>query len=207
MSRTERAGLCDTALEVGPDDPTLCGEWSVKELVAHLVVRESSPAAIGITFAPLAKVNDQAIRRLAKGDFAGLVERLRKGPPLYSPMRPAKADELFNTLEFFVHHEDIRRAQPSWAARSLSPEEENVLWRMVRRAGKGLVRNAGVGVVLDRGDTGAREVLKRSGRSVVVRGLPSELTLFAFGRVAQALVEYDGEPDDVAGLKGASLGI
>ena len=60
---------------------------------------------------------------------------------------------------------------------------------------------------LERADTGVREVLKRSGRSVVVRGLPSELTLFAFGRVAQALVEYDGGPEDVAALKGASLGI
>ena len=51
MARTERDALCDLALQLGESEPTLCGDWSVKDLVVHLLVRERSPAAAGITAA------------------------------------------------------------------------------------------------------------------------------------------------------------
>ena len=120
MSRTERAALCNSALEAGETAPTLCAGWAVKDLVIHLLIRERDPiAATAIMVPQLEKVADRKANRLAQQDFTALVERVRNGPPRWSPMAIPPVDQLVNSLEYFVHHEDIRRAQPSWSARSL----------------------------------------------------------------------------------------
>ena len=207
MSKTERAALCDLSLQLGQDEPTLCGDWTVKDLVVHLLVREGSPAAVGITVPQLAGLIDLASRRLGGRDFTLLVERLRGGPPTYSPFRIGKVDTMLNTMEYFIHHEDIRRAQPTWSPRVLSPREEKLLWKQIGVAGKRLVRGSKVGVALERSDTGERAVLKRDESSVVVRGLPSELALYVYGRREQADVQLDGSEDAIAALNGTDLGI
>lgn len=206
MAQSERAALCDTALQVGEDQPTLCGEWTVKDLVVHLLVRERSPGALGIAIQPLARLNDAEMRRVGKAGFAELVERLRGGPPLWSPYAVPKVDQVTNTLEFFVHHEDIRRAQDDWEPRVLGDDAEKLLWSMVRTAGKQLVRNAPVGVWLRNATTGSEVVLKDASEPVVVTGVPSELTMFAFGRQQQARVDLSGPDDAIATLTGSSLG-
>ncbi|HEX5771443.1 MAG TPA: TIGR03085 family metal-binding protein [Nocardioidaceae bacterium] len=207
LARTEREALCDLALELGPDAPTLSGEWTVKDLVVHLLVREGSPAAVGIVVAPLARLTESASARLARNDLPVLVERLRQGPPLYSPFRIGAVDRMANTLEYFVHHEDIRRAQAEWEPRDLDQRVQDALWKAIRVAGKGLVRSASVGVTLERTDTSERAALKEAPTAVVVRGLPAELVMFVYGRQDQARVELDGAPSDVAALTGADLGI
>ena len=207
MAQSERAALCDLALQVGEDQPTLSGDWTVKDLVVHLLVREGSPAAVGILLSPLSKLTDLESQRLGRRDFAVLVEKLRSGPPVYSPYAVPRLDALLNTLEFFVHHEDIRRAQPDWSARDLGDAAEKLLWTMVRTGGKGLTRGAPVGVTIENATTGSRAVLNGSSPSVVVRGLPSEVTLFVFGRKPQADVELLGDEADVARLSDTSLGI
>ena len=207
MARTERVGLCDLALQLGQDEPTLSGDWTVKDLVVHLLVREGSPAAVGISVPWLAGLTELASRRLARRDFAVLVERLRSGPPVYSPFRLGKVDTLLNTLEYFVHHEDIRRAQPTWEPRTLSAREERLLWRQVGVAGKRLLRGVKVGVVLERSDTADRAVPRQGEPLVVVRGLPSELVLYVYGRKEQAAVELDGTPEAVAVLTDTDLGV
>jgi len=78
---------------------------------------------------------------------------------------------------------------------------------MVRTGGKGLTRGAPVGVTIENATTGSRAVLNGSSPSVVVRGLPSEVTLFVFGRKPQADVELLGDEADVARLSDTSLGI
>lgn len=207
LARTERAALCDLALELGPDAPTLSGEWTVKDLVVHLLVREGNPAAIGIVVAPLARWTEAASERLARQDLSVLVERLRQGPPIWSPFALAPLDKTLNTLEFFVHHEDIRRAQEEWEPRELADRVQDVLWKMIRVAGKGLVRSTKVGVVLERSDTAEQAALKPTTPSVVVRGLPAELVMFVYGRQSQAQVELVGADADVAALTGADLGV
>jgi uncharacterized protein (TIGR03085 family) len=207
LAQTERAALCDTALQVGEDQPTLSGEWTVKDLVVHLLVREGSPAAIGILVKPLEKVLDVEMRRVGRQPFSVLVEKLRHGPPLWSPYAVPKLDATLNTLEYFVHHEDIRRAQPEWTARDLGADSEKLLWAMVRTGGKGLTRSAPAGVTIENATTGSQAVLKADERSVTVRGIPSEVTLFVFGRKPQADVELIGDPADVARLRGSSLGV
>jgi uncharacterized protein (TIGR03085 family) len=209
FAASERTHLCAVAQQVGPDASTLCGEWTVRDLVVHLLVREGSPAAAGIMLKPLGGLLDRTSRRLAQHQFADLVTRLRQGPPAWSPFALPKVGAMLNQLEFFVHHEDIRRAQPDWRPRSLDRRDEDAIWRAARHAGRGLVAKsgAGVGVLAERTDTGERATLSRSTPVVTVRGLPSEITLFLFGRGAQAQVELDGAPEDVTRLGGASLGI
>lgn len=206
-AQVERAALCDVALQVGEDQPTLCGDWTVKDLVVHLLVREGSPAAAGIVVPGLSRLTDLEMRRVRRRDFAVLVEKLRSGPPVYSPYAVPKLDAMFNTLEFFVHHEDIRRAQPSWSPRTLDDAEEKQLWSMLRTAAKALTRGAPVGVTLENSVTGSRAVAKPGTPAVTVRGLPSEVTLYVFGRSAQAQVELLGDDDAVARLRDTSLGI
>ena len=43
LARHERAALCDLPSRPVPRRPTLCGDWDVKDLVCHLLVRERSP--------------------------------------------------------------------------------------------------------------------------------------------------------------------
>lgn len=207
MARAEREQLCDLALELGEAEPTLCEGWDVKDLVVHLVLREGSLASVGNVVPVLSRYTEGASRRLAARDFTVLVERLRHGPPRYSPFALPKADETLNTLELYIHHEDIRRARPGWAPRELSARDEDRLWRVIGVAGRGLVRGTGVGVTLQRSDDGAMRVLKQAPGTVVVRGLPSEVALFVYGRKDHARVELLGDPDDVARLRESSLGV
>jgi uncharacterized protein (TIGR03085 family) len=207
LAQTERASLCDTALAVGENQPTLSGEWTVKDLVVHLLLREGSPASLASLVPPLAGLTAAASRRLGRRPFPELVERLRSGPPRLSPFAIPKVDELANTVEYFIHHEDIRRAQPSWSARPLGDEAEQRLWSMIARMGKLLTRKVPVGVLIQDSTTGATTVLRKGAPTATLRGLPSEVTLYLSGRSEHARVELLGEGDAVAGLSAASFAI
>jgi uncharacterized protein (TIGR03085 family) len=207
LATSERAALCDTALAVGADRPTLSGEWTVKDLVVHLLLREGSPAAVGIVVAPLSRLADAASARIGRRSWPELVQRLRSGPPRLSPFAIPKIDELGNSLEFFVHHEDIRRAQQDWSPRDLGAETERTLWSSIGMPGKALTRKAPVGVRIENTTTGESRVLKKAAETVTVQGPPAEVVLFLFGRSAQARVELLGDPDAVARLQATSLSI
>ena len=208
LAAAERAALCDLAEEVGPDAPTLCGGWDVEDLVAHLVLRDGSLSAVGIVVPPLSGLADRGMSKLTEEtDFPDLVKRLRKGPPLHSPFRIKPVDRLLNAMEYFVHHEDIRRAHPGWQPRDLNPRIQDALWRGLRMSGRGLVRNAKVGVVASRSDKPDTMTLKGGDPAVTVHGLPAEVALFVYGRKDQAQVELKGDPGDVALLTDTSLGI
>ena len=114
-------------------------------------------------------------------------------------------DAQANGVEFFVHHEDVRRAGPSpLAPRQLSPEHEDLLWRRAVGMGRLAFRKLEVGVVLERTDIGVgqdgREArLSPGDHTVTVRGRPAELVLYAFGR-DRAVVTLIGEPEAVTHL-------
>ena len=174
MSRTERAALCNTALEAGEQAPTLCGIWTVKDLVIHLLVRERDPiGAAGILVPRLEELTNRAERRLSGQDFSSLVERVRRGPPRWSPMSLPLLDGALNTLEYFVHHEDIRRAAPGWKPRELTDREHKTLWKALSVAGKGLVRPSRVPVEMRwPGDTERSTTLCKGVEPAVVSGVP-----------------------------------
>ena len=203
----ERALLCALAQQLGPDAPTLSGGWTVKDLVVHLLLREGHPAAVAIVVPPLQGLLDRATSKASKDDFPTLVKRLRHGPPVWSPFSLPKVGEFMNLLEFYIHHEDIRRAQPDWQPRSLPRETEDGIWGALRHLGRGMVLGARVGFVAERSDTGDRHTLKKGERDVVVRGLPSEVALYAYGRKPEARVELIGDEADVKALQRSSLGI
>jgi uncharacterized protein (TIGR03085 family) len=206
LARRERRALCDLALVLGEDAPTLSGEWTAKDLVVHLLVREYSPlGAAGLVVGPLSRITDLEMRRVGRHDFGVLVERLRgRGLTAYSvPL----VDRLFNTLEYFVHHEDLRRAQPGWQPRELDRADTDELWRAVRLYGRGLVRGAHVPVRLRRTDTGATMSLHHGRDPVEVAGPVGEIALFLFGRDRTRGLDLVGAPERVAGVRGASRGI
>ena len=207
LARRERLALCDLALALGEDAPTLCGDWTAKDLVVHLLVREYDPvAAAGLVLPPLARVTELQMARKSRKDFGVLVEQLRKrGLTVYS-LRPV--DKVLNTLEYFVHHEDLRRAQPEWEPRELPREDEDLIWSSLKIGGRGLVRPAGVPVRIRRTDADATATLRRGSDPVVLSGLPSELALHLFGRQAHSRgLAADGPADRIAQVWSADLGI
>jgi len=210
MSRSERAALCNTALEAGELAPTLCGSWTVKDLVIHLLVRERDPlGAPGILVPRLERLTDRSARRLASQDFSSLVERVRNGPPRWSPMALPALDRAVNTLEYFVHHEDIRRAGVDWKPRELTEREQRAIWKSISVAGKALARPAGVPVeICWPGDDGDRTAVLRKGEDpAVVSGAPAELALFLFGREQHSGLEFAGPEGSVRALRKGDLGV
>jgi uncharacterized protein (TIGR03085 family) len=206
FARHERTLLAAFAQQLGPDAPTLCGDWTVKELLAHLVIREGRPSSAAIFVPQLAGWLDRATRDQLARPHVDLVDDVRHGPPLWSPFRLPKVDALGNLVEYFVHHEDIRRAQPDWAPRDLSPARQDTLWRALGVAGRMLGLRSPVPLRVVRSDTGAEMTLKR-GEGAVLTGLPSEVLLFLYGRQDHAHVEVTGNTAAVAQVRRADLGI
>ena len=206
LARRERHALCDLALVLGEDAPTLSGDWNAKELVTHLVLREHSPiGAPGLLIPPLARFTDREMARIGKKDFTVLVEKLRG--PGFTPYAIPVVERAVNTLEYFVHHEDLRRAQPGWTPRELAPADESALWSAIRVFGRGLVRPAGVPVRIRRADTGAEATLRRGGDPAVLAGMPSEIVMFLYGRDQHRGLSFTGPDAHIARLRAAGLGI
>ena len=206
LARRERLALCDLALALGETAPTLCAGWVAKDLVAHLVVREKRPlAGIGIAVPALSGLTEREMTKTKRRVFVALVETVRN--PGLTPYALPVVDHLANTLEYFVHHEDLRRAQPGWEPRDLDPGAQSRLWAQLKVASRGLVRRAGVPVQVRRSDTDETAVLRRGNDPVVVTGLPAEIALLLFGRDQVHGLAFDGPQDRVARLRGADLGI
>lgn len=193
-ARTERLALCTTFLRVGPDAPTLCEGWATKDLAAHLVIREGRPDAQLAQLVPVFAGHAKAVQdRQSAVPYERLVETVRTGPPAWHPTRLAPVDELVNTAEFFVHHEDVLRAEPSWTARPLADDLHRALWRAASVVGRLALRKAPVGVELVAPGYG-RAMVRKGDPVVRVEGSPGELLLYAFGRRGVAQVHLDG-PD------------
>ena len=206
MARLERAALCDLFLEVGPDQPTLCTGWTTRDLAAHLVVRERRPdAAAGIMFKPLAGHGERVRRQTAAQPFESLVRQLRT-PPVWSLGAVGPLDRMTNTLEFFIHHEDVRRAGTGWRPRPLSRAYGSALWAVVPGSARLGLRRLPFGVSLQAPGYGTAKA--GNGEPLVtLTGDPGELALFLSGRQRVAAVELTGPDELTAKLREARLGI
>jgi uncharacterized protein (TIGR03085 family) len=202
-SREERLGLCALLDEVGPEAPTLCAGWTSRDLAAHLVLREHRPdAGAGIMVGPLAGYTARVQEKLStRTPYPDLVNAIRTGPPKFSLWGIPGLDERANVVEYFVHHEDVRRAAPDWKPRETSRGLSNVLWDRLRMA-KFVLRKLPVGLEFARDDDGAggdaadgsgfRMTIRRGTPVVTVIGTPAELTMWAMGRTSSAHVRLDG---------------
>ena len=207
LAVAERSALADLMAEVGPDAPTLCGTWTTRDLAAHLVVRATRPdAAAGIVLGPLASYTEKVMASVARRPWADLVAEVRTGPPRWSPQSLAALDRATNTIEYFVHHEDVRRAADTWEPRVLDDAAVAALWAEAARASTYLLRRSPVSVVLAPTDgpaAGQQRVVKKGARPVTLVGPVAEIVLATYGRVTRGL-EVLGAPADVADFHGFS---
>ena len=188
LCQRERQALSDLLAELGPDAPTLCEGWQSADLAAHLVLREHRPdAGPGMVTRrpPFGPWTDRLTRRLRDStSWEDLVQKVRSGPPAL--LRPLDAQ--INTVEFFVHHEDLRRAQPSSEPRELAPDDEDLLWARLRLLAR-FARRRPSGL-----EPFNRAPLELGGSGPVVRGPVGEIVLWLMGRETAAQVDLSEEP-------------
>jgi uncharacterized protein (TIGR03085 family) len=191
----ERSELVKTMRDAGPDAPTLCGEWTVRDLAAHLVIRERRlDAAPGIMIPALAGYTARRQQHLIDTtQWPELLNLVASGPPLYSPFK--LLDPLVNTTEMFIHHEDVRRAVLGWQPRSLDGDLESALRRQVRLGARLSLSRSPATVTLQDSDGSTLASVGKGPRCTITGSAP-ELLLFLSGRDA-VLIEF-GADDDTA---------
>jgi uncharacterized protein (TIGR03085 family) len=194
LAQRERSALCDLLVDLGPDAPTLCEGWRSADLAAHLLIRERRPDAapgLALKFAPARawtkRVQDGARDTLT---WDALIGKVRSGPPPL--VRPI--DTAVNTLEYFVHHEDLRRGQPGWEPRLLALEDETALWgrlapfRTASLLSSTIFHHPPAACRLEAPGRPPL-MLTKSGQGTVVKGPVGELVMWLNGRKQAARVQ------------------
>lgn len=203
LDARERNELCALFDRLGPDAPTLCGDWTTADLAAHLVARERNPlAGPGILFGgPFGRLTEWAMEREAARGYDAMVERIRTGPPLV-PWRIPALRALLNLNEYFVHHEDVRRANGE-SPRTDRDDLDAALRPVVSRMAGMQLWRAGIDVELV--DDAGTMLARRGTRPPKVVGRPGELLLWLNGRGRVADVAFEGSEDQVSALWDAEL--
>jgi uncharacterized protein (TIGR03085 family) len=135
----------------------------------------------------LHRSTDRLQARVSKRPYTEIVATLRGGAPMKTP----GLGEAVDLHEFFVHHEDVRRAN-GMEARA-DPALDNALWRIVPVFGRFLTRAArGIEITLETGD-GRRRRIRKGTHHVEVRGRPQELFLWLYSRPCEVDIAGDGE--------------
>jgi uncharacterized protein (TIGR03085 family) len=204
----ERARLSDLFDELGPQAPTLLAPWTTRDIAAHLVLRERDYLAGPGLVLPGAwgRLAERRQRALALRDFEWLSARFRSGPPP-GFFRVGWVRRVPSLNEFFVHHEDVRRANGR-GPRTNEPAMDEALWRNVKRARWYLARRLrGAGLELQWAGTD-RTVRSRRGRPTArIAGPPGELLLYLFGRQSAAHVEVSGSDAAIEAVRHARFGM
>jgi uncharacterized protein (TIGR03085 family) len=204
----ERERLCELLDDLGPQAPTLLAPWTTLDLAAHLFLREHDYFAAPGLVVPGVWSRFAERRRVAlkKRRFTELVASIRSGPPP-GYFRVGWVREFPNLNEFFVHHEDVRRAN-GFGPRAHAPAEDAALFRNVARARWFLSRRLrGAGLDLEWAGTATVIRARRGTPTARMCGLPGELLLFLFGRKDAADVEISGTTEAVAAVQRTSFGM
>jgi uncharacterized protein (TIGR03085 family) len=204
-AQRERAALVETMRTVGPDAPTLCGDWTTRDLAAHLVVREGRlDTTPGIAVPFLAGYTEKVRGQVAQStDWDALLDKIASGPPLYSPFKIL--DPVANTGEMFIHHEDVRRAQTGWEPRSLDDAMVKALGRGFPIMARLTLAKAPARVSLRTPD-GRTLATAGGGPELTVTGEPQELLLFISGRDAVRL-DFDDDEALVDAVRASRRGL
>ena len=206
FARRERSAICQTLRQLGPDQPTLCQGWSTKDLLVHLIVRENRPdAAVGLFIPFLSSYTDSISKKYTEKSFEDLISIFENGPKSPSPFALPKVDELANTFEFLVHHEDILRAQNEYQPRKFTEEDAKFIWSRFTKSAVFFMRKVKVGVVA-KTDQGTY-TLKRGNDVVTISGNIIDLVMFAFGRQNKTEIVFEGNPLAVEKLKNSDLSL
>jgi uncharacterized protein (TIGR03085 family) len=204
-AQRERAALVETMRTVGPDAPTLCGDWTTRDLAAHLVVRERRlDATAGVAVPFLAGYTAKVQRQVTDStDWDELLDKVASGPPLYSPFK--LFDPVANLGEMYIHHEDVRRAQTDWEPRQLDDAMVKALGRGLPLMARLTLAKAPARVSLRTPDGKTLATVGR-GPELTVTGEPQELLLFISGRDAVRL-EFDGDEALVDAVRTSRRGL
>jgi uncharacterized protein (TIGR03085 family) len=173
-------------------------------MAAHVYVRERRPdAALGVLpLGPVSRYTDRVMESVLEAQgYEGLLRKLREPAPI---LRVLHIDEAINSVEFFIHTEDVRRPN-NMPDRELPDEFERKIAGRLKQQGRLSFRRAGARVRLV--PTVGEPAEFGKGPVVEVHGKPSELMLLAFNRKADAKVEYTGDPAGIEALKKARLGL
>jgi uncharacterized protein (TIGR03085 family) len=189
--------------------PTLIEGWTSHDLAAHLVLREHDLIAAPclVLPGPFARFAERRRVRLATHhDFSSLVARIRSGPPP-GFFRLGWVRSFPNLNEYFVHQEDVRRAN-GMAPRALTPELDAALWRNVRRGGRYLARRLrGAGLEIAWAGTNERRRIRRGEPTARLTSTPGELLLYLFGRQPAARVDLTGSADAITAVQHTHFGM
>lgn len=205
LAKRERFAIAQTLRNIGPEAPTLCEGWNAFDLLVHLVSRETRPdAAIGIIIPALNKYSSKIKNEMKQRGFSTLIQEFEDGPKALSLFSIPGADNLSNTFEFLVHHEDLLRAQPNYSARVLSDNDKKLLWNRFTMSGKLLMFKAKVGIIA-KSEQGTY-TLKSGNSCVTIEGDVVDLILFAYGRKTAANLKFVGDEVSVKTLKETKFG-
>lgn len=200
FARAERLSVAALLRDVGPDAPTLCEGWTTLDLAVHLVIRDRYPSALPANASKEAsRVSFLSKRTTARESelkalpWEKLVGMVAAGPGVLSPMGWTPFDVLANTTEFYVHHEDIRRARRGWSPRNILPELEGQLWNPCRVLAHTHSRHMHEPLIVQAPGFGELHAGNTDHFPTVVEGKPSELILFLMGRERHARVSVDRE--------------
>src|SRR5258705_5438067 len=204
-AQRERAALVEPMRPVGPDAPTLCGDWTTRDLAAHLVVREgrldTTPV---IAFPFLAGYTEKVRSQVAQStDWDELLDKIASGPSLYSPFKIL--DPVANMGEMFIHHEDVRRAQTGWEPRPLEDSTVRALGRGLPIMARLTLAKAPARVTV-RTPQGKDLVTLGRRPELLITGEPQEPLLFISGRDAVRLT-FDGDAALVDSVRRARRGL
>jgi uncharacterized protein (TIGR03085 family) len=204
---TERAALASALEQAGPNQPTLCAGWETKDLLAHLIIRERRPdAAAGIIIPFLKRQREQIEAKYSAKDFGSLIELFRSGPGLLSPFAIPQVDNLANLIEFVIHYEDVRRAQPNWRPRTDIPELQTEIRKRLPKFSLLALRKSKVGLLMvDQEMT--QHWLKRGRTAIEIHGEPIEILLYLSGRQQNAQVSIHGSPAAIATFERNKFGL
>lgn len=215
-ARDERHALSATLRQAGPDAATLCGDWTTKQLAAHLALRERSLVEMAgrLPIGPVQRYAESGMRAFAaRMPFETLVDRVESGPswhdlPVGAVWSLPPVRERANLLEYLVHHEDVRRVAPApqWAPRPMPVPFLEAVWKRLPVAARLTARTLSPAVRMVWPSYGSINA-GRGKPAVTVVGDPVELALFVFGRQRVALVDYAGAPPDIEAVSGARIGI
>jgi uncharacterized protein (TIGR03085 family) len=205
----QRAALCDALEAVDAHAPTLCEGWTAAHLAAHAWLRENRAWSIAPALvsgrSDVLEERIEAVRR--QRPYRDLVAELRRGPGGLSPFRLPGMESGANTLEFFVHCEDVRRGSGVNTPRELDVALEAYVWKRLGMTARVFLRGCPVAVWLVRDTPGAEPLRVGRGPDIVtISGRPSEILLYLFGRRGAASVEVVGEPAAVSIVEKAKLG-
>ncbi len=206
LLRQERAATVELLSRLDPaawQANTLCAGWTVADLAAHLVVRETRPVRFVLSevskgrLGPAKPLMEQAKAR----GHAYLLQQLRQGPPLlYRTPGPAA---VANFVENWVHNQDFQRGELN-RPQPTSADAQALLWSTLHILGRMMLRTISVpgSVALQQpdgralafrvGDGFPRRIAADQAAAHMV-GEPGELVLFLLGRKSAAKVQISGD--------------